>query len=297
MNLRISRSLVGAVLVASLGLATPALAAKNTSGVALPAEPKFPKGNAKAYGLALANYLDAINKGWVDQYTKSTMTLYDSRGDKVVRQTRQLFLEGKDGNKSISRFMSPAEIRGVAALTHEHPQATDDTWLYLPASRRIRRISGANRTASFQGTEFSYEDLSTMEPERYHWKFLNNADITTNAGKFKVYQLEAIPAQKDTGYKRLVLNVNRDHWRVERIDFQDLSGRKLKTLNFRKHKLLHGRYWRALHMDMKNHQTQKRTTIHMKSLFLNLSLYKKKDGSARSNLKDAQFTRRALEGG
>ena len=57
MNLRISRSLVGAVLVASLGLATPALAAKNTSGVALPAEPKFPKGNAKAYGLALANYL------------------------------------------------------------------------------------------------------------------------------------------------------------------------------------------------------------------------------------------------
>lgn len=42
------------------------------------------------------------------------------------------------GNKSITRFMTPAEITGVAALTHEHPDATDDNWLYLPATKRSR---------------------------------------------------------------------------------------------------------------------------------------------------------------
>jgi predicted RND superfamily exporter protein len=42
------------------------------------------------------------------------------------------------GDKSIIRFMTPAEITGVAALTHEHPDATDDNWLYLPATKRSR---------------------------------------------------------------------------------------------------------------------------------------------------------------
>lgn len=285
---------IGACLSIAL-LSSAALA--DTSGVPAPKPPKFDKGNAKKYGKQLADHTRALDRGWVDSYAKSRMILTDAGGDKVERDTSQMILEGADGNKSLARFMSPADIRGVSALTHEHPKATDDSWLYLPASRRVRRISGANRTASFQGTEFTYEDLSTVEPLRYSWKFLKDGTLKSDGKSVAVAQLEAIPNYKDTGYSKLTVYLNPKNWRVEKMDFYDKAGRLLKTLTFSKWKLFHGRYWRAQLMDMKNHQTRKGTSIKTKSMFINLSLYKRKDGSSRPNLQEAQFTRRALENG
>jgi len=290
--------IVALALGACLALAIPGSpAAANTSGVAIPKAPKFDKGNAKKYGKQLAYYLRALDTGWVDSYAKSRMILKDSGGDKVERDTTQMILEGADGNKSIARFLSPADIRGVSALTHEHPKATDDSWLYLPASRRVRRISGANRTASFQGTEFTYEDLSTVEPRRYDWKYLKEDKVKSDGKTVPVSLLEAIPNFKDTGYSKLTVYLNQQSWRVERMDFYDKAGRLLKTLTFSKWKRYHGRFWRPHLMDMQNRQTRKATAIKVKSMFLNLSLYKRKNGTPRSNLQDAQFTRRALENG
>ena len=151
--------------------------AQNTSGVPIPSEPAWNKGNAAAFGKQIVTYLDKADRGWVDQYAKSSITIVNARGEKTTSSTRQLTLEGKNGNKSLIRYMSPANVRGVAALTHEHHKSTDDSWLYLPSSRRVRRISGANRTASFQGTEFTYEDLSRYVPSRYKWRYLQTTTV------------------------------------------------------------------------------------------------------------------------
>jgi hypothetical protein len=225
------------------------------------------------------------------------MTLIDARGQEVVRDTRGMTLEGNAGDKALVRFMSPADIRGVAALIHEHPQTADDTWLYLPATRRVRRISGANRTASFQGTEFTYEDLSSLIVERYDWRFVRETTVTVDGKEEAVYELEARPNYQDTGYSKLVLTVNRDNFRTSRVDFYDKTGEHLKTLIASKWKVYHGRFHRPLKLDMRNHQTGKRTVIEASSYFVNLSLYPRRDGSSRSNLTDEQFTRRALEDG
>jgi hypothetical protein len=261
----------------------------------VPAAPKFDKSNPAKYGTALAQYAEDFDSGWLDSYAKSKMTLTDQRGDKVVRETRQLILEGDNGDKSIVRFMSPAEIRGVAALTHEHPKGTDDSWLYLPSSRRVRRISGANRTSSFQGTEFTYEDLSSVETDDYDWKFLAEETIKVAGKSHAVYKLEAKPNYKDTGYSKIIVYVNKKLWRAEQTEFFDKAGRKLKILSLSKWSHIHKRFWRPGKLEMVNQQTHKKTAIESDSLFLNMSKYKKKDGSARNNLKDSAFTRRALE--
>jgi hypothetical protein len=271
--------------------------ADNTSGVPIPETPTFLPGDAAARGLAIAKHADAYDSGWVDQYLQARMTLIDARGQEVVRETRGMTLEGSAGDKALVRFMSPADIRGVAALIHEHPQTADDTWLYLPATRRVRRIAGANRTASFQGTEFTYEDLSSLIVERYEWRFLRESTITVDGKEEPVYELEARPNYPDTGYSKLVLTVNRDNFRTSRVEFYDKSGERLKTLTASKWKVYHGRFYRPLKLDMRNHQTGKGTVIEASSYFVNLSLYPRRDGSARSNLNDEQFTRRALEDG
>ena len=269
----------------------------NTSGAIVPKAPSFTKNEPAAYGLQLAEYMDRYDTGWKDQYSKSRMTLFDARGDSVVRAVTQTILERKAGDKSIVKFLSPAEIKGVAALTHENPKATDDNWLYLPATKRVRRISGANKTASFQGTEFTYEDLSSLIVRKYDWRYIEDGEVEKDGAKQPVYRLEAKPNYKDTGYSRLVVSVHQTHWRIEQIEFFDKSQRPLKRLTNSNWKLRHGRFWRPELVEMRNQQTKKRTTIQTELILLNLSLYKNpRTGKPRSNLSDAHFTTRAIEG-
>jgi hypothetical protein len=272
-------------------------AQENTSGVALPEPPQFNKADATVYGRQLADYADRYDSGWKDSYALSTMTLFDANGDSVKRKSRQLILEKDLGDKSMVHFMTPAEIKGVAALTHEHPDATDDSWLYLPATKRVRRISGANKTASFQGTEFTYEDLSNRIVAKYEWLFVSETELATSGGKAPVFQLEAKPRYKDTGYSKLIVYINREHWRQERIEFFDKAGRMLKVLDNTDWKHRHGRFWRPMTIDMRNVQTKKRTTIQSTTQMLNMALYtNKRTGQKRPNLTDKQFTTDALTG-
>jgi hypothetical protein len=273
------------------------VAQENTSGAAIPKLPEFQKADATIYGRQLADYADRYDTGWKDSYAVSTMTLFDANGDNVKRNSVQLILEKAIGDKSIIRFMTPAEIKGVAALTHEHPDATDDNWLYLPATKRVRRISGANKTASFQGTEFTYEDLSNRIVAKYDWLFLAESDLETAAGKVPVFQVEAKPRYQDTGYSKLVVYINRAQWRQERIEFFDKAGRLLKVLDNTSWKHRHGRFWRPVLIEMRNVQTKKRTVIDSSTQMVNMALYtNKRTGTKRPNLTDKQFTTDALTG-
>ena len=147
-----------AILLASLAFWS-APAARDVS-VPIPPQPEFNSADPVAYGTELASYADLYEQGWKDEVSQGRMTLFDAGGDSVERTFTRIVLEhAKDGDKSIIKFLKPAEIKGVAALTHENPGSSDDNWLYLPSNKRVRRISGANKTASFQGTEFTYEDL------------------------------------------------------------------------------------------------------------------------------------------
>ncbi len=261
-----------------------------------PPLPELDRSDPVAYGTALAQYAEDFDKGWYDSYARTTVTHTNAKGDRFVRKTRQMILESSEGDKSLLRFMAPADVRGVAVLNYAHPKGTDESWLYLPASRRVRRISGANRTASFLGTEFTYEDLSRIFTDQFDWKFLAEETITVNGAKIPVYRLEARPRYKATGYSKMILSLNRQHWRIEQNIFFDRAGRKLKTLTYRRWKQFHGRRWRATRIEMENHQTHASTSIDLEPLLLTLARYRTKDGKARRSLEEKQFTRRALEG-
>lgn len=281
---------------AALWALTCAAIAQNTSGVAVPDQPEFDKSDPAVYGQQLAVYSDLFEAGWKDEVTQGQMTLFDAEGDSVRRSFSRLALEGKDGDKFITKFLSPAEIKGVAALTHENPGSSDDNWLYLPSNKRVRRISGANNTASFQGTEFTYEDLASVDPREYEWRFLEETTIERGGEKLSVYKLDAKPTYADTGYSHIVMYLHTEHWRQERVDYYDKAGQLLKTRDSDRWESYHGRFWRAQSIDMTNHQTGKRTLLEQQKDFLNLSLYtSSKTGKARPSLGEDLFTTRALQ--
>ncbi len=283
------------ILTAALTAGLPATGAQ--SDVPIPPQPEFATADAAQYGTQIASYADLYGQGWTDEISRGRMTLFDAGGDSVERTFIRSVLEGAtDGDKNIIRFMTPAEIRGVAALTHENPGNSDDNWLYLPSSKRVRRISGANKAASFQGTEFTYEDLSTLEVVEYDWKYLDDAELVRGAETLPVYRVEARPNYEETGYSRIIVFFHRKTWRQERIEYFDKAGVHLKTQDASAWQHIHGRFWRAARFDMTNHQTGKRTLLESEKFYVDMAKYtSKKTGKARKNMTDAQFSTQALQ--
>lgn len=263
----------------------------------VPPAPDFTTADPAVHGREIAEHADRYDQGWVDEVSQGEMTLFDADGDSVRRTISRIVLERpEEGDKIITKFLSPAEIKGVAALTHENPGSSDDNWLYLPATKRVRRISGANNTASFQGTEFTYEDLANLDPREYEWRFLRETTLALGGADVPVLEVEARPTYQDTGYSREVISYHAEHWRIERIDYYDLSGRLLKSRTAGDWRHLHDRFWRPFSLVMENHQTKKRTVLEQTRYFVDLSQYKSsRTGERRENLTEDAFTTRALE--
>ena len=71
--------------------------------------------------------------------------------------------------------MEPKDDRGIAFLKIEHDDKDAEMRMWLPAFKRVRRISAKKRGDSFMGSDLSYEDLSSRELEKNDYKRLDDA--------------------------------------------------------------------------------------------------------------------------
>ncbi len=100
---------------------------------------------------------------------------------------------GSHGNsKSILRFTSPPEVKGVALLVVNHPERASDQWMWTPALERDRRIALQDRSARFFGTDFSFEDLEERDTEQFTYSLLGEE---ANGWRQACWKLESRPKQ------------------------------------------------------------------------------------------------------
>lgn len=209
-------------------------------------------------GLEIANARKVADQGWVDSQASMQMLLSNKQGETSLRKLRMKNLEVQaDGDKSISIFDSPKDIRGAAFLTFAHVEGADDQWLYLPALKRVKRISSRNKSGPFMGSEFSYEDLSSFEVEKYTYRYLGDELVSGEDG----YLLESVPTDKYSGYSKLVTWLDKKNYRVLKAQYYDRKGSLLKTLTPTHYQQYSDKYWRAHNMLMENHQTGKTTLL------------------------------------
>src|SRR5262245_35054999 len=98
-------------------------------------------------GLAIAQKADAANEGWGSERAMMNMELINAHGDRTQRRMLTEVIEGKeDGDKAKTSFDWPADVKGTKLLTWTHKKNEDDQWLYLPAVKRVKRISSNNRS-------------------------------------------------------------------------------------------------------------------------------------------------------
>jgi hypothetical protein len=212
----------------------------------------------QAKGLALAEQMDQRYAGWVDQQARMKMVLKNKQGQTTSREIRSRSLEvDGDGDKSLTIFDTPRDVKGTAFLSHTHAVKPDDQWLFLPALKRVKRISSANKSGPFVGSEFAYEDLTSQEVEKYTYKWLRDATLD---GK-KVSVMERYPAYKHSGYTRQIVWVDLTIYQSVKVEYFDRKNALLKTLTTADFRELDGKHWRAHTMNMVNHQTGKSTSL------------------------------------
>jgi len=222
-----------------------------------------------------------------DLTQQMTQTLIDRNGNQRVRHMASFRKDyGKD-KKMVVFFTEPANIRDTALLTFDYddPDKDDDQWLYLPALKKVRRISSADRGDYFMGTDFTFEDMKqTPELADYHWKLLGSKTVDGQ----DCWMVEGTPVSADVmrelGYSKMVQYVRKDNDLTIAVDYWDQAGRELKHLHVSELKQIQG-IWSPLKVEMDNVQSHHRTTLEFSDQHYN------------TGLKDRMFTQRTLKRG
>ena len=213
---------------------------------------------AEETGLKIAQDAQDREKGFGNFTAQQTMVLRNKHGQKSRRQLRVKVLEvSEDGDKSLFVFDEPRDVKGTALLIHAHRESADDQWLYLPALKRVKRISSSNQSGSFMGSEFAYEDLTPQAVEKFTYRYLRDeacGDLTCTVS-------ERFPVDKKSGYSRQVVWRDKDELRVWKVEYYDRKNSHLKTLTLENYAQYLDRYWRAGEMTMVNHLTGKSTVL------------------------------------
>ena len=212
----ISRFFVSLTIVATLGSVFSAQSAETS----------------EAKGLRLALQYEAANDGFKGEVSDMELVLIDAYGQRVTRELEGKVLEMKgDGDRSLSIFKSPLDVKGTKMLTHSHKKEDDDQWLYLPSVKRVKRISSTLKSGSFMGSEFSYEDLGSQEPEKFNYKWLRSE----KKGKLEVDVIERTPKDK-SGYSKQIMWMVGKINNPSKIEYYDRRGELLKVATFEAYK-------------------------------------------------------------
>ncbi|MFQ5644785.1 MAG: outer membrane lipoprotein-sorting protein [Thiogranum sp.] len=218
----------------------------------------LPAQTAQERGLEIAVEADRRDTGFHDSQASMRMILRNRQGDESIRDIRVRTLEQlDDGDKSLTMFDKPADVKGTNFLTFTHKTGPDDQWLYLPALKRVKRISSRNKSGPFMGSEFAYEDLSSQEIEKYTYKYLRDEAC----GELQCFVIERIPVDRYSGYTRQLVWLDQQEYHPQKIVFYDRKNALLKTLTYSDYRQYLDRFWRAHEMFMENHQTGKSTRL------------------------------------
>ena len=91
------------------------------------------------------------------------MKLISKGGQKRIRELTMLrknYGETGGDQKFFMYFFQPADVKDMTFMVYKYPAKDDDRWLFVPAINMVRRIAAQDKSSSFVGSDFTYEDVS-----------------------------------------------------------------------------------------------------------------------------------------
>jgi len=206
----------------------------------------------------------------------SNVTLTTQIKDKIVSERKMYMLQKDidDDEMTIFSVQYPVDLRNVGFLVKSHKESTykeDLQWLYLPAFRKVRRISPKDKRGAFMGSEFSYFDLDKLRVSDFESKILEREKIFGR----DAWKIERKPVSQDvinkSGYYKVVLwiDVERDIiLQQDYYDAKDILFKRQKSMAVEKIQDI----WTITHTTMENFIEKKISNIFYAETQYNLGM-------------------------
>jgi len=133
----------------------------------------------------------------------------------------------------------------------------DKQWLYLPAIKRVKRISSRNKSGSFMASEFSYEDISSQNYKNYTYEAKAQQ---VNVDGVEYFKITRVPKDKNSGYSKQIIWVDTKEYLARFGEYYDKHDRLLKKINFLDYVKLNNTY-RVHKIIIQNIQNKKTSTL------------------------------------
>jgi outer membrane lipoprotein-sorting protein len=196
-----------------------------------------------------------------------SITLIDKNGKTRNREIASYTMKDGSTDKTVLVFKTPRDVAGISYLSYDYPDKADgstvdsDSWIYLPAMKKVRRVSGSNKDDDFQGTDFSYDDLGTRSLSKDNYAILGEEKVNGN----DCWILEAKAKDTKAKISRRVSWIDKKTYVTHKGEYYDRQNRLQKTLICESIKQVKG-YWTTQKLTMTNVQTNHKTVYEIKNL-------------------------------
>ena len=223
-------------------------------------------------GYDIMKKADEVPEAKTASYT-ATMTLTDKKGQTRVREVIEKEMKFSGNTKTVIVFVTPKDVAGVGYLTVDYDEDANgnkkdsDNWLYMPAMKKVRRISGSDSGGDFMGTDFTYDDMGDRGLNKDNYELLGEENVDGVA----CYKVEC--RAKDTTEKnpRRVVWIGKDNFMLYKAQFFDRQNELQRELKCSDIKKIDG-FWTTGKMLMKNVQKEHTTLIEMKDVKYGVAL-------------------------
>jgi len=162
-------------------------------------------------------------------------------------------MPSKDGvqyRQALHPILEPFDLKGVGVTSYRYidPDKQDDSWLYLPSLRRVRRLSAAQRSDALSGQDSDLDSYYGYDgqPARMEWKLIGEKEVlgvvhaehypvkwAEGKGSFafddvwekrEVWVIEGVSKFPQYAYAKRVIYVDKEAWVVPYADIYDRAG-------------------------------------------------------------------------
>ena len=176
-------------------------------------------------GYEITKTLDEKSKP-KNMISKTTMVLTNSKGK--TRNNVMISKTMDNSRRQLIWFLEPKDDKGISFLKIEHDDRDDEMRIWLPAFKRVRRISASKKGDSFMGSDLSYEDMTSRSLDENEYKRLD--DETVNGRECFVIEVTPNASQKSSYSKHKIWIVKDDLYIIKEESYDKRENLKKEKL-------------------------------------------------------------------
>jgi hypothetical protein len=187
------------------------------------------------------------------------MKLISKDGQERTRELTMLrknYGESGGEQKYFMYFFQPADVKDMTFMVYKYPAKDDDRWLFVPAINMVRRIAAQDKSSSFVGSDFTYEDVSGRDIADDAHTIVKEEKV----GAHDSYVVKSAPKAADVDYSYKLSWVDKANFLPLKEEYYDRRGELYKVFSADEMKDIKG-FPTVTKRSMKNLQSGHRTEV------------------------------------